>query len=45
VARADRTVAIEPLFTTFHSNTYVIRDQVEGDTVIIGRIFHTLEDR
>ena len=33
------------LFTTFHSNTYVIRYQVEGDTVIIGRIFHGLEDR
>jgi plasmid stabilization system protein ParE len=33
------------IFATFHSNTYVIRYQVEDDTVIIGRIFHSLEDR
>lgn len=33
------------LSTTFHSNTYVVRYQVEGDTVVIGRIFHGLEDR
>lgn len=32
-------------FATFHSNTYVIRYQVERDTVIIGRIFHSLERR
>jgi plasmid stabilization system protein ParE len=33
------------LLATFHSNTYVIRYQVEGDTLIIGRIFHSLERR
>lgn len=33
------------IFATFHSNTHVVRYQVEDDTVIIGRIFHSLEDR
>lgn len=33
------------IFATFHSNTHVVRYQVEEDTVIIGRIFHSLEDR
>ena len=33
------------VLTTYHSNSDVIRYQVTADAVIIGRLFHSLEDR
>ena len=42
LSRGDR---YRELYVAFRSNQYVIQYRVRGPTVVIARVFHSLEDR